>query len=253
MKTTLSLSPHHPLTRIRATGMTGIALMLGACASAPPPPDWQASAFAALNSYTSAYLEGNTRVADFEFARAKSEIARTGRLDLMAKIELVRCAAQAASLVLEPCPGYQALANDALPSEQTYAAFITGHWSGINTEQLPPQYRTLVKQALENTARSAAAVPSIPPQPGGSLSQIQDPLSRLIAAGSLLKSEHITPVDIGMAVDTASSQGWRRPLLAWLGVQQKRAQTAGDTTTAASLQRRMDLVLQAPTRPVKAD
>jgi hypothetical protein len=253
MKTTLSLLPRRPLTRIRATVMTGIALLLGACASAPPPPDWQASAFAALNSYTSAYLEGNTRVADFEFARAKSEIARTGRLDLMAKIELVHCATQVASLVLEPCTGYQALATDALPPERNYAAFITGLWSDINTEQLPTQYRTLVKQALENTARSAAATPSIPPPPGNSLGQIQDPLSRLIAAGALLKSERITPVDIGLAVDTASSQGWRRPLLAWLGVQQKRAQAAGDTATAASLQRRMDLVLQVPTRPGKAD
>ena len=78
----------------------------------------------------------------------------------------------------------------------------------------------------------------------------RQPLSRLIAAGLLFKIELLAPVDIGLAVDLASKQGWRRPLLAWLGVQHKRAQSAGDTATAARLQRRMDLVLQAePGKP----
>ena len=54
-------------------------LLLSACAS-KPPPDWQNNAFAALNSFTSAYLNGNTKVAEFEFARAKTEVARTGRI-----------------------------------------------------------------------------------------------------------------------------------------------------------------------------
>ena len=82
------------------------ALLLSACASKPPPPDWQNNAFAALNSFTSAYLTGNTKVADFEFARAKTEVARTGRADLMARLELARCAAQVASLDLQPCADY---------------------------------------------------------------------------------------------------------------------------------------------------
>jgi hypothetical protein len=43
------------------------------------------------------------------------------------------------------------------------------------------------------------------------------------------------------AVETASSQGWRRPLLAWLGVQALRAEQAGDTDEAKRLRRRMDV------------
>ena len=42
--------------------------------------------------------------------------------------------------------------------------------------------------------------------------------------------------------DIASSQGWRRALLAWLGVQLKRAEQAGDSETAARLKRRIELV-----------
>jgi len=47
---------------------------------------------------------------------------------------------------------------------------------------------------------------------------------------------------ITLAVDTASAQGWRRPLLAWLGVQAMRAEKSGDTVEAQRLHRRIDLV-----------
>ncbi len=210
-------------------------VLLGACASKPPPPDWQANAFAALNNYSSAYLEGNTRVADVEFARAKAEVSRTGRPDLMARLELVRCAAQVASLVFEPCTAYQALAADAKPPEQAYAAFISGQWTGLDAKLLPVTYQGLVAYPV---VASAAA--------NSQLSQIKDPLSRLIATGALLQKELLTPSDIGLAVDTASDQGWRRPLLAWLGVQLKLAQKVGDAAQVGSLQRRIELVLQTP-------
>jgi hypothetical protein len=205
------------------------AVLLSACANSPPAPEWQGNSFSALNAYSSAYLSGNTRVADFEFNRAKLAISSTGRADLMARAELLRCATQVASLVLTPCAAYNALASLAKPEEQAYATFISAHWSGLNAEQLPVQYRGLL-----------ASKPPV----SNNLSQIQDPLSRLIAAGVLLQKELLTPVDIALAVETASNQGWRRPLLAWLGVQLKRAKTAGDAS-AAVLQQRIDLVLQA--------
>lgn len=206
------------------------AALLSACASAPPPPDWQANSFASLSSYTSAYLSGNTRVANFEFERAKNDISSTGRADLMARAELVRCAAQVASLVLQPCTGYLALATDAQPPQQAYAAFISGQWATLDPALLPPHYRSLLLPAT-----LTASV----------LGQIQDPLARLIAAGVLLHKGLLAPVDMVVAVETASAQGWRRPLLAWLGVQLKKAQAAGDGVSAAGLQRRIDLVLQA--------
>ena len=78
------------------------------------------------------------------------------------------------------------------------------------------------------------------------LAAIKDPLSQLVAAGVLFRSGRATPAVITQAVDTASARGWRRPLLAWLKVQQQRAQSAGDANAAAALQRRIDLV--APPR-----
>jgi hypothetical protein len=114
---------------------------------------------------------------------------------------------------------------------------------------LPVAYRSLVTQILD--AEKSGAMPKTATatnpqdaQANSALSQIQDPLSRLIAAGTLLQKEQLTPVDIGLAVKIASDQGWRRPLLAWLGVQLKRQQAAGNTSAASETQRRIDLVLQ---------
>ena len=206
------------------------ALLLGACASQSPPPDWQANAHASLKTFTSAYLSGNTRLAEFEFSRAKLDIASTGRADLLARAELTRCATRVASLEFDDCAAYQPLAPEARPEEQTYAAFLNGHWTGINAALLPPQHRALVL----NSTTSASV-----------LGTIEDPLGRLVAAGTLLQNQRLTPADITLATETASAQGWRRPLLAWLGVQLKRAQDGGDKEATDRLQRRIALVLQS--------
>jgi len=212
-----------------------LGLLLAACASKPPAPDWQVNAFAALKSYTAAYLSGNSRVAELELTRTRSEIAGTGRADLLARAELTRCAARAASLEFDNCAGYQPLAQDAAAPEQAYATFLSGRWTGLNTELLPEQYRPMVTQATTSGTGDAA----------GMLGALQDPLSRLVAAAVLLQRNELSPADMTLATQTASDQGWRRPLLAWLGLQLTRASDAGDVEAAARLQRRIDIVLQA--------
>lgn len=218
--------------------LASTALLMVACASSPAPPDWQANAFAALKDFSTAYLNGNTRLADFEFARAKSEISSTGRADLLARAELTRCAVRVASLEFDNCAGYQILAPDAPAREQAYAAYLTGQWQGLDPALLPAQHRAFVM----HTQAQKPASPSTPaPQV---LGDIEDPLARLVAAGVLLQSKRLTSPDIATAIETASNQGWRRPLLAWLGMQLQRANDAGDGDTAMRTQRRIDLVLQ---------
>jgi hypothetical protein len=70
----------------------------------------------------------------------------------------------------------------------------------------------------------------------------EDPLSRLVAVALLFHAGQANPVLIDRAVDTASAQGWRRPLLAWLKVQALRAEKAGDNNELQRLQRRIALV-----------
>jgi hypothetical protein len=219
--------------------LAGATLLLSACASQPPTPDWQANAFAALKGYTTAYLSGNSRLADAELARAKSEIARTGRADLMARAELTRCAVRVASLEFDGCASYQPLAPEVTPQEQAYAAFLSGQWTQLKVDLLPEQYYTWVSTAAQANGTAA-------PGASSQLTTLEDPLARLVAAGVLLRTQRLTPADITQATETASNQGWRRPLLAWLGVQRTRADAAGDAATSARLQQRINLVLQLP-------
>ncbi|MEH6436595.1 hypothetical protein [Massilia sp. DD77] len=198
-----------------------ILALLAGCGSKPLPPDWQANAKGSLDAFTDDYLKGNSAAAEAEFRRARMETTATGRVDHVAQVELVRCAAQAASLVFEDCPGYAALAADATPAQRAYADYLAGRWDGLNAALLPEQHRPVLA--------------------GGQLGTVVDPLARLVAAGALFKAGRITPEGIAQAVDTASHQGWRRPLLTWLGVQAQRAEKAGDTAALEQVRKRIAL------------
>ncbi|MES2899784.1 MAG: hypothetical protein V4723_08660 [Pseudomonadota bacterium] len=202
------------------------AALLSACGSKPVQPDWQADAGNALNSYSEAYLKGDSAAAASEYARARLAMSSTGRPDLVAHAELYRCATRTASMEFDGCPGFDALAQDATAAEHAYAAYIAGRLDAANARLLPEQHRA-VAQGKPN------------------LAAIADPLSRLVAAGVLMRAGRITPADITVATDTASAQGWRRSLLMWLGVSLKRAQAAGDDAEAARLQRRIALASPA--------
>lgn len=74
------------------------------------------------------------------------------------------------------------------------------------------------------------------------VAQVADPLSRLVAAGAALRAGRATPETLVLATQTASAQGWRRPLLAWLLLREQRARATGDAALADALARRIRLV-----------
>lgn len=218
---------------------TRVLLLLAAlagCAGAPPP-DWQLNAQGALQRAVEAQLAGNERVARAEFERARGEIARTGRADLLARAELTRCAARVAALQFEPCSGFDALQADAGAAEQAYASHLAGRLTDAQRALLPP-----VQQALTQASRGVDADLAL-------LQATADPLSRLVGAALWQRSGRGGPAVAALAVDTASARGWRRPLLAWLQLQRQQALAAGDEATAARLARRIELVLQGPATP----
>ncbi len=227
---------YSPFARYCAWMLLGVAgASLLACSSAPKPPDWQLDAKSAADRFQDAQLKGDTRAAQGEFALARRETAATGRPELVARVELLRCALQTASLNFDPCTGFDALSADAAPPELAYAAYLAGQPLSAEQRALLPA----AQQAVPEGEGAAAA-----------LAAMADPLSQLVAAGVLLRRKQATPAVVQLAVDTASHQGWRRPLLAWLGVQAKQADAAGQTERAQALRRRMDLV--APAVPAGA-
>ena len=204
---------------------------LAACASGPPPPDWQANAKSAIDQAAVAYLSGNEAAEARAFERARDQIARTGRPDLLARAELMRCATRVASLVFEPCQGFESLRADAAAAERAYAEHLAARpLPRDDVERLPPAQRS-VALALAGGEVSTASV-----------QDIDDPLSRLIAVAVLFQAGKASPDTLALAVDTASAQGWRRPLLAWLEVMALRAERAGAPEEAQRLRRRMRLV-----------
>jgi hypothetical protein len=209
----------------------GVILVFSGCASGPAPQVWESNAQSALQNASTAYLTGNTRVEEQDFARALRELRATGRADLVATAELTRCAARAASLVFDDCPAYLLLAADVGAEQRVYADYLAGRWQGLNTALLPKHHAAVVAN----------------PTTAAALSQTNDPLALLVAAGMLLKHGNLSQASLDAvtltAVQTASNQAWRRPLLAWLGVQIKSAEAKGDTTQVASLKRRVDLIL----------
>ena len=218
------------MTLAMKTTIFGVAIFLTACASGPKPADWQLNAKGAIERGVNAYLEGNSRVEVAELARARLEISSTGRVDLMARAELLSCASRVASLVFEPCAGFEKLRLDAPPAERAYADYLAGKLQPQDINLLPKDQQISAQAAI---SRAQAAIESI-----------ADPLAKLVAAGTTFRAGTASPALVQAAVDAASSQGWRRPLLAWLGVQLALAEKGGDNVEAARLQRRIALVVK---------
>lgn len=131
--------------------------------------------------------------------------------ELVARAELLRCAAQAASLALtQACPPFEALQQDAAGPEKAYANYLLGRpLAADELALLPPAQRPVATALAQSSAANAAAL----------LKGVEDPLSRLVAAGTLFRAGQAGREVVALAVDAASAQGWRRPLMAWLTVQ----------------------------------
>jgi len=213
-----------------ATAGVVAAVVVGACAFAPPPPDWQLNAKAAVDRAVAAQLTGNARVEATEVARARHEISRTGRPDLLARVELTFCAARVASLAFDLCPAFESLRVDAPPAARAYADYLEARVQSQEIVLLPPAHRRVAASIIEGHTAAVA------------LQEIDDPLSKLVAAGVLLRSGRATPAVIALAVETSSAQGWRRPLLAWLSVQLALAEKAGAAAEIERLKRRISVV-----------
>ncbi|MBJ7313818.1 hypothetical protein ACFOLJ_19835 [Rugamonas sp. CCM 8940] len=223
MRITLRLSTGAPLAA---------AFLLAGCGNNPPLPDWQMNAHSALDRAQAAYMEGNAKVEVAEFSRARASLASTGQPGLVIRAELLRCAGHVAALAFDDCPGFEQLRQDASPADRAYAAYLAGRATAQDAALLPPQHQPV---AAANEAGAAAAVQAI-----------ADPLSKLVASGVLLRAGRASPPVLAGAVEAASAQGWRRPLLAWLGVQAQRAEQAGDAQEAQRIRRRIALAAEQP-------
>lgn len=206
-----------------------ITLLLSACGGSPPAPDWKKDSISHINKYTKAELKGENKLAERYFEQALDAAGSTGKLEETARLNLIRCATRQASLSFEPCAGYMELAKLVSNTEdETYHRFITGQWEKIDGGKLPAQYRDFFSS--KDAARYTA------------LTKITDPLSRLIAISVVVQRKLVDDATLTLAADTASEQGWRKPLLVYLKLLEHRASLTGGNARIDALRARIKLI-----------
>lgn len=221
-----------PLSRaLRWPCKAVLCCLLLACGNQPPAPDWALNAESAAERATQAYLRADARVQALEWSRARSEVERTARPQLIARLALMRCAAEQASLDWKECTDFTAVAVDAEPAELAYARYLQAQPLSMQDIARLPSVQQPVARALQDRGAALAAVGAV-----------KEPLSRLVAASVVLRAHGPSQALLAEGVETAASQGWRRPLLAWLLLQVKQARLDGDERFAQALERRVQVL-----------
>lgn len=224
--------------RVLCAGLLALCAALAAC-STKPVPEWSLNASDAARRAMQAQLEGASRVADLEWGKARSEAAQTGQPALMARLALMRCALQVASLDWDDCSGYIPYAQDAAPAEQAYHRYLYGALQSGDVALLPAQHQGVAATLAQGEAATAAQLQAVP-----------DATARLVASGAALRAGRTTVEALWPVVDaTATPQGWRRPLMAWMELERRRLESAGATSAAQTLARRLEVLQEKPTRP----
>ncbi len=235
-----AMSPAPTFRRPALSGRYGalLAAMLAAalatgCAQRPPAPEWELNARGAADRATQAYLSGNDRVAAQEWRRAREENRphRAARPAGPCRAAGVRHAGRQPGA--GGMPRLRAPAGGAAAAERAYADYLEGRAGGAEAGLLPPAQRAV----------QAEGTPA--------LAGVADPLARLLAAAVLHVRGQGGPDVSQNAIDAASSQGWRRPLLAWLLLAEREARAGGDARRADQLRQRVDVLGQGEAAGVR--
>lgn len=206
------------------------SLIFSASCSSTPAPAWQEVAYEHLKNYIQSALAGEDRFAANHFDRAIAETAKTGDPTLMGRIFLTRCAIETAMLSATECAVDSLYLSD--PENAAYHALLTGRQ--LIAANLPKRYRRFAV-ALEKRQMAEVAA---------ALSDIDDPVSRLIAVGVAARHGFADGAILERGAATASMNGWQQPLIAYLLHLKRLYEAAGDTAGVSSVEARLEVIEQ---------
>ena len=208
-------------------------LLLSACGSAGQPiPDWKTDAVDFVERYKKHALLGEHVVAERFFQRALQATGGAGRITETARLWLVHCATRRANLQDDDCSEYAELAKlETSAADRAYYQFVTLKWAELDIANLPAYYGALVKS---DTARLNTQIAAI-----------EDPLSRLVAASLVTQRGQADHATLTIAMETASAQGWRQPLLTYLKLLKKSAASRGMSSEQQAYAVRIRLIEEA--------
>lgn len=217
----------------RHLGLISCCLLLFLGCTAKSVPDWKSASFNHLEQYKKYFLSGRDQLATIQFQKAVDEIKNSGNLSLLATAYLTRSALRVA--VLEPPQNreyLEILKADPTDDQKDYYLLLEGKFAEIQKNNLPASYQDLA-EALEggNEERITIAVLDIP-----------DDLSRLIAVGLVARYRVENEAVLTSAVDLASRNGWRKPLLIYLARLESYHQRINETDKAEKIRRKIELL-----------
>jgi hypothetical protein len=211
-----------------------LILLLTGCGSKPPVPSWIAAGHQQLENYKQDFLTGRSApITEIHFRSAIVELTKGGDVDLLGKAWLTRMALQIAVL-REPEEGdfLKVDAVESVPANRSYYLFLKRGGDVPDVSPLPERYLPFQTALKSGDAAKTA----------GAIATIDDPLSRLIAAGLAVRHKLETEPMLQTAVETASRNGWKTALLAWLERLRSFYEAAGQNEKASSIRSRIELV-----------
>jgi len=209
------------------------SILLVGCGSSKPVPDWTYASFNQLDNYKKSCLSGKERIAEASFNKAVDEIKSSGDLDILARAYLTKYAVQVA--VLEAFDGREYLKIDAVEpvlQNKSFYSFLKGAFDNVDEKQLPQQYAGFFRTFKSGKKDDVAY----------EISKMENPLSKLIAIGLLVKKDKYDETDLKLAIDIASQNGWKKALLAYLGKLQSFYKTNNQQDKAAHVEERIQLI-----------
>jgi hypothetical protein len=209
-------------------------LFIVACGGSKPIRDWVNISHSQMETFKRHALAGRTSTSELHFGKALEEIKKSGNVDLLAKAYLVKMAIQVALLEEPKTENFlQADSVESVPENKSYYYFLTGQFGRVDEKVLPAPYRPL-QHALRN-GQSTDDTSQI-------VDNIEDPLSRLIASGILVRERKADERTLQAAVGAASEQGWKAAVIGYLGQLRSYYERTGQTAKADAIRSRLSLM-----------
>ena len=184
-----------------------VGILLSGCGSSKSVPDWTNASFNQLDNYKKSYLNGRDSIAEVYFNRAVDEIKRSGDLEILARAYLTKYAIEVA--VLETFNGGEFLKIDAVApvsQNRSFYNFLKGSFDNIDEGLLPPKYVNFLRVYRKGNVEDIA----------NEVSSMDDPLSKLITIGLLVKKNKYNEKVLQLAINISSYNGWKKALLVYM-------------------------------------
>jgi hypothetical protein len=210
-----------------------LCLLLAGCGTTKPAASWLSAGYNQLDNYKKHYLSGQDKIAAIEFNDALKEIKKSGDLEILARSYLIRMALQTATL--QDLAGAEYLKIEAVqpsPANRNFYAFLQGEIAQVDGKLLPVQYSGFV--ATLRQPREGECLRAI--------EQMDDPVSRLIAVGILVRLGQENEAVLQSAIATASAAGWKKALLAYMARLKAYYEGKQERSKALAIEQRMNLM-----------